>query len=201
MATDSRSKPGRVLICATTNTMKFNFGKELFAMYDIELQQVVLDIAEIQGEDPEAIIRDKAKKAYAASGQPVLVTDDSWSIPGLNGFPGPYMKSMNQWFSADDFIRLTRDLKDRTIFINQFVAFKDELETVVFRHDIPGKILEEPRGNYGPPILKVVALDGDDGLSISETYDPGEEHETERLGRNAGAWQHLADWYAKKVAT
>jgi len=194
------AKTSGSLLCATTNTMKFNLGRELFAVHGIELQQIVLDITEIQGEDPEIIIRDKVEKAYAATGQPVVVTDDSWSIPGLNGFPGPYMKSMNQWFSADDFIRLTRDLKDRTIFINQFVAFKDELETVVFRHDIPGKILEEPRGNYGPPILKVVALDGDDGLSIAETYDRGKEHEAERLGRNAGAWQQLVGWYvAHKV--
>ena len=194
------TEPAHVLICATTNEMKFNLGKELFAKRGIELKQVVLDVAEIQGEDPEAIVRDKVQKAYAAVGRPVVVTDDSWNIPGLNGFPGPYMKSMNQWFTADDFVRLTRDLKDRRIFLNQFVAYQDEHELVIFRHDVPGILLTEPRGTYGPPILKAVVLDGDNDLSVSETYDQGKEHEVDRLERHAGAWKQLAGWYAQKVA-
>ncbi|HEX7368103.1 MAG TPA: hypothetical protein VF261_00410, partial [Candidatus Saccharimonadales bacterium] len=71
-----------------------------------------------------------------------------------------------------------------------------DIETVVFHHDIPGMIIHEARGNSGPPILKTIVLDGDDGLTVSETYDNGGEHAPDRLKRRAGAWEQLATWYA-----
>lgn len=189
------------LLCATSNIVKFEIGRELLAQRGITLQQVVADIDEIQSEDPEVVIRDKAQKAYAAVDKPVVVSDDSWSIPGLNGFPGPYMKSINHWFTPEDFIRLTADLSDRTIVLQQLLAYQDGHETVVFRVDIPGKLTEEPQGAAGPPIMKVVTLDGDDGMTISQIYDQEIQHEGERLKRLSGAWQQLADWYTQKVAT
>jgi len=160
----------------------------------------VLDIDEIQGEEPEVIIRDKAQKAFDELGQPVIVTDDSWAIAALGGFPGPYMKSINHWFSADDFMRLMKGKKDRGITLIQMLAYCDGLETVVFRSDIPGTIPEHPAGNYGPPIMKVVALDGDNGKTISEVYDDGKANELDRLHKRSDAWQTFATWYKQKVA-
>lgn len=176
--------------------MKFNIGKEALAKYDITLEQRVMDIDEIQGEDPEIIVRDKAARAFKAVKSPVIVTDDSWAIPGLRGFPGPYMKSVNHWFTPDDFMRLTRDLEDRSVFINQFVAYHDEYEIVIFRYDVPGTLLTEPRGVHGPSITKVVSLDADSGLSIAEAYDQGK---TRDITGNEDAWHQLAEWYMKKT--
>jgi non-canonical purine NTP pyrophosphatase (RdgB/HAM1 family) len=186
------------LLCVTGNEVKFGIGQKQLANFGFDLEQVVLDIDEIQGEDLTAVIKDKVAKAYEAVGQPVVVTDDSWTIPGLNGFPGPYMKSINHWFTPDDFLRLTRDLKDRRIYLNQLVAYQDEHESVIFRSDIPGELLTEARGNHGVPCMKVVSLDGDDGLTISETYDLGQEHDTERLSRRSDAWKELATWLKTK---
>ena len=94
----------KTLLCATSNPRKFAIGKRAFSRFDITLQKVAIDIDEIQGEDPEVILRDKAVKAYEIVRQPVLVSDDSWSIPALGGFPGAYMKSMNVWFKPEDFL-------------------------------------------------------------------------------------------------
>jgi non-canonical purine NTP pyrophosphatase (RdgB/HAM1 family) len=188
------------VLCATGNKEKFGIGQQLLKKYAIELEQVVLEIDEIQSEDVEKIIRDKAQKAYALLQQPVIVSDDSWTIPGLKGFPGPYMKSMNHWFTPADFIHLTQALTDRTIYLNQLVAYQDENETVIFRKDIPGVLLQEARGSYGPAIMKVVSLEADNGLSIAETYDQGKEHDDERLNRRSDAWKELALWLLKKSA-
>lgn len=188
------------LLCATGNNVKFGIGKHTCATFGIELEQVVIDIDEIQGEDPEAIIRDKAQKAYAALGQPVVVTDDAWTIPGLNGFPGPYMKSINYWFTPDDFIRLTRDLADRRIILSQLVAYQDDKEAVVFRGDIPCTLSREARGVSGTPLMKIIILDGDNGLTISETYDAGKEHDPERLDRRSNSWKELGAWFKEKSA-
>lgn len=188
------------LICATGNDSKFEIGKRQLAKYGVELVQTVIDIDEIQGEDLEAIIRDKAAKAYAKVGQPVVVTDDSWTIPGLQGFPGPYMKSINYWFTPNDFIRLTRDLADRRIFLNQLVAYQDEMETVVFRSDTPGTLTTEARGNFGVACQKVVTIDGDNGLTISETYDANNGHTPERVSYLSDAWKELGAWLKEKSA-
>jgi inosine/xanthosine triphosphate pyrophosphatase family protein len=179
---------------------KFGLGKHAFAKFEIELEQIVIEIDEIQGENPELIIRDKARRAFELTHKPVVVSDDSWSIPGLNGFPGPYMKSMNHWFTPDDFVRLTRHLTDRRIYLNQFVAYQDEHETTVFSCDLSGTISKEPRGNYGDPAMKVVQMDIDEGKTLSEVFDQGTAHSTERLSKNGGdVWDVLAKWYADKI--
>ena len=188
------------LLCVTGNTDKFNTGRTWFNEFGVTLEQVVTDIDEIQGEDPELIIRDKAAKAFEATGKPVVVTDDSWSIPGLNGFPGPYMKSMNHWFTVDDFLRLTKDLKDRSIILHQFVAYQDEYECVVFSKDIPGTMLTEARGESGPAIKQIMVFDIDYGKTMSELEDSKTANDPVRLKKRGDSWEDLARWYSKKIA-
>lgn len=184
------------LLCVTGNTDKFGLGKKAFAKHDIELIQLAQDIDEIQGEDPQIIVRDKATKAFALVQKPLLVTDDSWSIPALNGFPGPYMKSVNHWFAPEDFIALMKGKTDRRIFLHQYIAYIDELETVIFEKTIPGLIPQKPRGSYGPPVMKIAILNKDSGLTISEIFDNGGRSPH---GDGVDAWDDVATWYAKKV--
>src|SRR2546430_2013522 len=181
--------------CATGNTLKFNIGKNICTKFGIELMQAIIDIDEIQGEDPEKIVARKAQDAFKALQKPVVVSDDSWAIPGLRGFPGAYMKSMNHWFTPDDFIRLTGDLADRRVFLQQYLAYYDGVETVAFNHDISGHLLTEPRGTSGASAFKVVAPDADNGLSIAEVYDAGKEHEQGRFSKRKDAWHGFAVWF------
>lgn len=182
------------LLCVTGNDMKFNIGKRAFAKHGITLEQKSAEIDEIQGEDPEIIIRDKARRAFEAVGKPLIVTDDSWSIPALRGFPGPYLKSMHRWFTPEDFLRLTRDLTDRTIYLHQYVVYQDELQTVLFSHDLRGTLLTEVRGHNGEPLMKLVSLEADNGLSVAECYDQGLSRD---ITGTKDAWHQAASWYAK----
>lgn len=84
------------LLYVTGNTEKVGVANSFCAPHQIKLIQLQLDIDEIQGEDSEIISLDKARKAFAEIGKPLVISDDSWSITGLNGFPGPYMKSILQ---------------------------------------------------------------------------------------------------------
>ena len=186
------------VLCATGNTLKFGMGKTICTDYGIELVQSPLDIDEIQGEDPEKIIIRKAQDAYDVLQKPVVVSDDSWHMSGLGGFPGPYMKSINHWFTPQDFIRLTKDLVDRRVFLQQYLAYCDGTTTTVFNHDIPGTLLRGARGNSGDPLFKIVTLDKDNGLSIAEVYDQGKEHEPSRLVDRKDAWHGFGEWYRKR---
>lgn len=188
------------LACATTNAQKFGTGQAWFKKYGIDLQQVIIEIDEIQGEDPDIIIRDKARRAFENLGKPVVVTDDTWNIPGLKGFPGPYMKAINYWFTPEDFVRLTKDLPDRRIILHQYIAYQDEYETVVFSKDISGTLATEPRGKLGPTNAKVAIFDADNGKTMAKIYDAGAEHDPARLKRRGDAWDDMARWYAEKIA-
>ena len=157
-----------------------------------------LDIDEIQAENSEAVIARKAHDAFAYTRQPVVVSDDSWNIPGLRGFPGPYMKSIDHWFTPQDFINLTKPLSDRRIILVQLLAYQDANIQKIFRKEYTGTLLIEPRGNYGRPLQKVVTMPGDDGLSIAEVYDQAQSVHADRevdIG-----WRDLATWYLQEYA-
>ena len=186
------------IVFATGNAEKFEIALATCEPLGISLTRKALDIDEIQGEDSEAIIRDKARRAFDQLGEPVIVSDDSWNIPGLNGFPGPYMKSMDHWFTPDDFLNLTRPLKDRRIILVQLLAYQDKRHQQVFRNEYVGTLLTERRGQYGRPLQKVVTMPGDDGLSIAEAYDKGVIH-TER--DVAAGWRQLATWHKMEIAS
>jgi XTP/dITP diphosphohydrolase len=180
------------LICATGNMQKFGIGQTILREYDIELVQKPLDIDEIQGEDPGPVLRDKALKAYAALQKPIVVSDDWWDIPALRGFPGAYMKSINHWFTPEDFIALMSGKTDRRIILHAQLAYTDGQEIRIFSNDLAGTIVGSPRGTYGPPVMHVAAMDYDEGRTISETYDQGLEHTVDRLQDRGDAWRQLA---------
>jgi inosine/xanthosine triphosphate pyrophosphatase family protein len=105
---------------ATGNSQKIKMAQALLKDTAIDLRPVELDIDEIQAKDPEIIVRDKAQRAYDKLKMPVIVSDDTWHIKALNGFPGAYMKSINYWFTPDDFMRLMHGIEDRTINLRQY---------------------------------------------------------------------------------
>ncbi|HVU59349.1 MAG TPA: non-canonical purine NTP pyrophosphatase [Candidatus Saccharimonadales bacterium] len=179
------------LVFATGNDEKFEIAQAVCAPLGLPLVQRKLDIDEIQDEDSERIVRDKARKAFEQLKLPVVVSDDSWNIPGLNGFPGPYMKSIDHWFTPQDFLNLTRPLADRRIILIQLLAFQDEQGSHVIHFDHAGTLLTEARGRYGKPLQKVVTMPGDNGLSIAEAYDRGTVHAERDV---ATGWRELAAW-------
>lgn len=184
---------------ATTNAEKFQLAEIICARYDYTVNLIQLDIDEIQGEDPETIIRDKAQRAYEACGQPVVVSDDSWGVHALGGFPGAYMKSMNHWFEPEDFIALVARHADRRITLYQYLAYHDGRDITIFHSDLHGQIIDTPRGGrHLPPIMQVVALNHDDGKTISEVFDLGRNAFAGRYDDHREAWNDLMDWHTGK---
>lgn len=186
------------LICATGNADKFGIGQKVLKQYDIDLVRHSLDIDEIQGEEPRWVVKDKAQKAFEQLGQPVAVTDDWWDIPALGGFPGPYMKSINQWFAPEDLIALMAGKTDRRAILHYYVGYYDGKDFQLFSGDFVGRIIEEPRGNYGTCTMKVTTMDGDDGRTISEIYDAGAQHAPNRLEPLGSAWRALGQFLEEK---
>ena len=184
---------------ATTNSQKFQIGQAICAQYGYEVESVKLEVDEIQGENPVLIIRDKARRAYELFGKPVVVSDDSWGIHALHGFPGAYMKSMNHWFTPEDFLHLMNGRDDRHITLYQYLAYNDGENIEVFLNEIDGQIVDSPRGNSDvPPISQIVALDQDNGKTIGEVFEQDDRTFAERYITRREVWHELMDWYTKK---
>lgn len=170
---------------------KFRQAETTCAEFSILLKQAALDVPEIQADRGEDIARDKARQAFEKCAQPVVVSDDSWIIPGLNGFPGPYMKYMNDWLKADDWLNLTRTLADRRVILRQCVAYYDATGPKIFNCDLEGVLLRQPRGTPEPyPHSTLVSFDG--GKTSTA------EHHQRDLSSTAhmpNVWHDFADWY------
>jgi non-canonical purine NTP pyrophosphatase (RdgB/HAM1 family) len=180
------------LTFVTGNAEKFHIAESVFRHHGITLAQGTFDTPEIQEEDAEKIIVDKVAKAFAAAGKPVVVNDDSWAIPGLRGFPGPYMKSVAHWFSADDFLNLTCSLSDRRVVLSQRIAYKDSKTQKIITLEYTGTLLTEARGSYGTGWQKVITMPGDEGMSVAEMYDRGISGMDREV---AEGWQAFIAWY------
>ena len=173
---------------ATSNSLKFLAASQACREHDITLDQAIIDFVEIQSDNGEAIARHKAAAAFAKLKAPVVVSDDTWTIPGLGGFPGPYMKAVNQWFTPADFLRLTVDLVDRRIILRQEVIYQDATRQMAFAIDTPCLLLKEIRGASIYTHLTVTSVDGQHSLAeviaTSGTSLPGA----------LGVWHELGEW-------
>lgn len=185
---------------ATSNQEKMLIAQTVCSKFNINVEQANLDIDEIQGEAPVIIVQDKARRAYEGLSMPIVVSDDSWDIPALNGFPGPYMKSINKWFKPDDFLRLMNGIKDRSIILHQLLAYYDGNTMKVFSNNIHGQVINEVRGkNVRSPNMTVIVLDSDNGKTIAEVFEQGEKAVAERYLTRPDAWHGFAEWYKSKA--
>lgn len=174
----------------TGNPAKLENAQTFFKDYNVEVDQLPLHIEEIQSGDSLEIARAKAQSAFAIHRQPLFVNDATWIIPVLNGFPGPFMKYINQWFQPLDFVHLMQGKSDRRIILRDSIVFIDESGQKVFTNDHEGEILETVAPfDYRHPTDVVISL-SKDRKSIAEARANGQFFiENEDL-----VWKEFANW-------
>ncbi len=186
------------LTFVTGNDDKFITCQHVCAKYGITLMRESPEIDEVQSEDSMYIACKKAEAAYHLLQRPLVVSDDTWEITSLNGFPGSYMKSMNHWLTVDDFLRLLAPMSDRSCTLRQYLVYQDGTEQKVFTNEVRGEILTEARGDISTPWTALVSLEGDNGLTIAEVRAA----QRDRSDRGAAdVWRGLLDWYTARPTT
>jgi len=186
------------LTFVTGNSLKYRNASESFLRAGIHLSSKDLEIHEIQSEDAIDIAKAKSQAAYGIMETPVLVSDDSWKLLGLNGFPGAYMKSMNHWFSVEDWARLTKPLTDRRVVLSQIVVFQSATQQRVFTNEVHGELLKAPSGKTDVTSQSIITIDGDNGKSIAEVLTENPQHYFDRQASKI--WNEVAAWYKDNTA-
>ena len=182
------------LTFATGNPRKMQEANETLAEYGIRVTPVHVAIDEIQHRDSAEIAKAKARAAYAAAGTPVVVSDTTWEIPALGGFPGGYMKDVSSWLKPEDWLALMDRYEDKTIYCHEHIAFCDGDEVRHFASVYRGEFVSEARGStdVGDSIEHVVALYG--GMTLAEYLERGE---VASAGEELLHWKQFAEWYVR----
>jgi len=136
---------GKIAIC-TTNSGKI---REFERMLNVALDPVRLDLDEIQALDTEHVCREKARAAYLAIMQPVLVDDTGLELSALGRFPG----ALITWaLEAGGTSLLHRMLpigaEARAVAVTS-VGYADGDGVHVFTGRVEGKVMLEARGTNG----------------------------------------------------
>lgn len=114
---------------------------------DIEIDSVDVDLPEIQSIDPEEIMADKAKRAYEATGNPVVVEDVSAGLEKLGGLPGPFVKFFIKKL-GDDVLYQLAGIEGEPATVSCSIAYYDGNDLVTVRGDVKG-IVVQSRGENG----------------------------------------------------
>lgn len=134
----------------TGNPQKVKIAKAALAPFKIEVEQLELETPEIQSFDVEEVAKYSVKYAAEKAGKPVIKGDFGMHIEALNGFPGPFVKFINKWLTAEKFIRLYQDeTNKRAYFIDALGYCEPKNEPVCFVTKTYGNLITVPRGNNG----------------------------------------------------
>ena len=183
----------KTVIFATGNKRKVAEAENMLEPFGIAVESRSIDIDEIQHHDPAEITKAKARAAFAAIRQPVVVNDSSWSIPVLGGFPGGYMKDICEWLSPEDWMKIMAGRDDRTIYLHEHVAYFDGESLQHFETTYEGYFADKPSSKPGNSIEKTICLYGD--KTLAEGYA---EKGIASNGTELGHWKQFGEWFTKR---
>jgi len=182
------------VLFATGNSRKIKEANETLSAYNITVEPIKIEIDEIQHFNSEEITKAKARAAFEITHEPVLVSDTSWEIPALGGFPGGYMKDISSWLNAEDWLSLMDRHEDKTIYCHEHVAYFDGKELQYFVSTYEGKFINEARGRIdeSESFERAVILYGD--KTMAEQLAQGN---IASAGESLEHWRQFAEWFTK----
>ena len=180
----------------TGNKLKFDIASLYFSNSGanelFNLVQLKIPCPEIQDANVENIALESAKWSYQNSHKPVVKADAGLYIPCLNGFPGPFVRYINQWLSSADLIRLMAEKTNREAIFRDALAFTYKDMSSVFISDTLGTIAENVSASGGSSI---------DNIFIPENYDkPLSQLTDEEIKTvwNVSRWEELIEYLKKR---
>ena len=184
------------VLFATGNSRKIQEASETLEPYGINVKSVAIDIDEIQHKDSVEIAKAKARAAFEVVHEPVVVSDTSWAVPALGGFPGGYMKDVSAWFDADDWLALMYRHEDKTILCHEHVVYCDDERLEHFMSTYSGRFVGEAKGRIdeSESVERVVILYGD--MTMAEQLSNGI---IASAGESLDHWKQFGEWLIKNV--
>ena len=115
------------LVVVTSNIGKLD---EINDILGTNHEVSTIDVLEIQSLDLDEVITAKARAAWQKIKKPVLVTDVSLEISGLNGLPGSFVKFFLKTLGAEKTVQLVKG--SRRTKVTDAVAIYDGKTLKIF---------------------------------------------------------------------
>ena len=136
-------KNKKEMVFITGNANKAQYLADYF---HIPVKHQKLDLPEIQSLSGQEVVEDKARRAFAITGKPVLVEDVSLVFHALGKLPGPFIKWFEYSLGHKGLCKLLDGYDDRTATAAVTYCYCDESGVKIFEGTMHGYISGEPRG-------------------------------------------------------
>lgn len=187
----------RTLVFVTSNQYKFEVAKESLEESGVELIQEKLETPEIQSTDVSQIASFSADWAANKLGKPVVLLDVGYYIEELNGFPGPFIKYINNWLNAEDLLKLMKDKSNRKVVVKGALAYcKPTKAPVVFLSEWEGNIAQKAIKTNKPGSTSINEIFIPKGYDKVETEIPREEM-VKFWSTSEAYWKELIEYLSK----
>lgn len=162
------------IIFITGNPGKAKYLADYFHM---PIEHKNFDLPEIQSLSLREVVEDKARRAFAEAGKPVLIEDVSVVFNALQGLPGPLIKWFDRTLGNEGMCRLLDVYPDRGAVTEVQFAYCDGGDVHIFSGIVAGTIAKEPRGEGGFGWDRIFIPDGHDKtrgeMDEEEWHDSG----------------------------
>ena len=179
----------------TGNKLKFEVASSYFdksgANNFFNLVQLKLPCPEIQDTNVEVIALESAKWAYKNSRKPVIKADAGLYISALSGFPGPFIRYINQWLSAEDLLNLMTGKRVRKAIFRDTLAFIYKDMSNFFVSDTLGQISDKVLSEVGSTVDNIFIPEGYN-KTLSQLSDDQKKNVW-----NVSRWENLIDYLKK----
>lgn len=107
----------------TGNKGKWEIASDIFKKRKILLSQEKIETPEIQTYNVEEVSSYSAIYAARKLRKSVIKSDVGYFIKSLNGFPGPFVKYINEMLTSEEILELMKDKQDRTIILRECLTY------------------------------------------------------------------------------
>lgn len=97
-----------------------------------QLVQTKLELPEIQAASASAVCLEKAKEAFKILQQPLIIQDSSFHMLALHGFPGAYIKYIQDSIGLEGILKLMEGVEDRRCYFEGALTYIDKDITKTF---------------------------------------------------------------------
>lgn len=136
------------LIFMSKNKHKHAEAAAILAPQGIEVVADHTEIQELQTVDTDALVRDKATRAFQKLGRPLFVEHTGLYLEVLNGFPGGLTQIFWDTLRKEKFSALFAD-ENRPVLAKTYIGYVDGRRVHVFQGELEGRIVAPPRIDHG----------------------------------------------------
>jgi XTP/dITP diphosphohydrolase len=131
----------------SSNDNKIREAAEILSAARVTVVPINHKLEELQTEDSDKLVRDKALKAFDVVRRPLFVEHTGLRIAHLNGLPGGLTQIFWDTLEADRFAELFGKTADPSVTAETVVGYIDGQRFRSFRGEVAGVIAPEPLGS------------------------------------------------------